>query len=91
MVLSKPNLLPSWNHVLTPASRDMIDFEKFIIKGNVFKMLLGSFIKEMDYINNETKDVLSPNNDLQSIKTLGPIPIISLLPWSIHGMLEEIS
>jgi len=35
---------------------DMIDFEKFSITGDVFKMLLGSFVEEMDAINDDMED-----------------------------------
>jgi hypothetical protein len=77
--------------VLTPASSDRIDVEKFTDSGNVFKMLLGRFIEEMDHVNDETEDDSTPDNDTQSIKTSGHMPTVSLPLRSIHGMSEEIS
>jgi hypothetical protein len=43
------------------ASRDMIDVEKISITGNVFKMLLGSFVEEIDAMNDSVEDLSSPD------------------------------
>jgi hypothetical protein len=37
----------------------MIDVEKFSVTGNVFKMLLGSFVEEMDAINDSVEELFS--------------------------------
>jgi hypothetical protein len=45
---------------------DVIDFEKFTVTGNVFKMLLGSFVEEMDAIDDSTDELLSTDEALTS-------------------------
>ena len=48
--------------MLTKTRRDIIDYEKFTISGDVNKMLLGSFVEEMDAINNEDGGNYSPGD-----------------------------
>lgn len=52
---------PSWvilRIALTHSLSDMVDHEMFSVNGNVFKMLLGSFVEEMDAMD-EVEDVAS--------------------------------
>ncbi|KAF2006619.1 hypothetical protein P154DRAFT_615336 [Amniculicola lignicola CBS 123094] len=41
---------------------DMIDCESFAIKGNIYKMLLGSFVEEMDAIKDDDMDDASTHS-----------------------------
>jgi hypothetical protein len=81
----------------------MIDVEKFSVTGNVFKMLLGSFVEEMDAINDSIEDfssldeslsfqatALTPTNDLplRSISEDIPEDLISS-PGYVYDMQQS--
>jgi hypothetical protein len=51
---------------LTTVTSDVIDFEKFTVTGNVFKMLLGSFVEEMDAIDDSAEELPSTDEALTS-------------------------
>ncbi|KAF3053232.1 hypothetical protein E8E11_000162 [Didymella keratinophila] len=51
---------------------DIIDHERFIISGDIYKMLLGSFVEEMDAIDDDDGQVSSPDGSPPPHAT-GPI------------------
>lgn len=55
----------------------MIDFEKFSITGNIFKMLLGSFVEEIDAIDDSVEDQSSPDES-PPFQAIGSTPTKNL-------------
>ncbi|CAO2655473.1 Nn.00g105370.m01.CDS01 [Neocucurbitaria sp. VM-36] len=69
---------------------DMIDFERFSVTGNVFKMLLGSFVEEMDAIDDSVEDLLSSPEASPPARGSTPTRNLTLRPIA-EGLHEGLS
>jgi hypothetical protein len=76
-VSSKSDPLLLFTITLRFDSRDMIDVEKISITGNVFKMLLGSFVEEIDAMNDSVEDLISSDESSPIQETELPLQPIS--------------
>lgn len=68
--------------------RDVIDCERFIVYGDVFKMLLGSFVEQMDKEDNE-EDSLSSTPNSPTPQTFGPRLSVTTTSESIDNLVRR--